>query len=66
MAKKVTAQVVGGASKTVEANTVGDLKRMLNVPNHTATVNGETASNDTVLSDFNFVHLAPAVKGAQQ
>ncbi len=63
MAKKVTVQVVGGSSKTVDASTVGELKRLMNVPNHTALVNGEAASNDTQLGDYNFVHLAPAVKG---
>lgn len=63
MANKVTAQVVGGQSKTVSADTVGELKQLLNVPNHTATVNGESAGDSTKLSDFNFVHLAPAVKG---
>lgn len=63
MASKVTVQVVGGSSKTVTASTVGELKRLMNVPNHTATLNGDSASNDTQLSDYSFVHLAPAVKG---
>jgi hypothetical protein len=63
MAKKVTVQVVGGSSRTVDADTVGELKQLMNVPNHTATVNGETQSNSFVLGDYNFVHLAPAVKG---
>lgn len=63
MAKKVTVQVVGGQSKTFDANTVGELKRLMGTPNHTATLNGDAATNDTVLGDYNFVHLAPAVKG---
>jgi hypothetical protein len=63
MAKKVTVQVVGGQSKTFDVETVGELKQLMNVPNHTATVNGESASNSTILGDYNFVHLAPAVKG---
>jgi len=63
MAKKVTVQIVGGSSKTVEANTVGELKRIMGVSGHTATVNGDTASDSTELSDYSFVHLAAPVKG---
>lgn len=63
MANKITVQVAGGASKTVNANTVGELKQMLNVPNHTALVNGEPAKDNFVLGDYNYVNLSPAVKG---
>ncbi len=64
MANKVTVQVVGGQSKTLDGvNTIADVKRALNLPNHTATLNGDSASPETQLSDYNFVHLAPAVKG---
>lgn len=65
MANQVTAQVFGGEPKSFnDVKTVLDIKRAMSVPNHTATVNGEAASNDTVLEDFAFVTLAPAVKGA--
>jgi len=61
---EVFAQVIGGEIKKVSLGTVGDVKRELNVPNHTATVNGEPAENSTRLSNRDFVSLAPAVKGA--
>jgi hypothetical protein len=63
MATKVTVQIVGGSSKTIDANTVGEAKRILGATNHTAIVNGESANDSTPLQDYNFVYLAPAVKG---
>jgi hypothetical protein len=64
MAKKITVQVVGGERKTVDGyKTVGELKEAFNVPRHTATLNGDSVSDATQLSDYSFVHLAPAVKG---
>ena len=61
---KVHAQVTGGTIKEIEANTVGDVKRVMDAANYTATVNGEPADNSYELSDFEFVALAPSVKGA--
>ncbi len=67
MANKVTVQVVGGQSKTLDnVSSIADVKRALNLPNHTATLNGDTASSDTQLENYSFVHLAPAVKGGNQ
>jgi hypothetical protein len=61
---KVNVQVTGGSIKQVECDTVGQVKEMLDAASYTATVNGEPASNDTELNDYEFVALAPAVKGA--
>ena len=61
---KVTGQVLGGDPKVLESmETVGDVKKALQAPNHTATVNGEPAEDDYELADYEFVTLAPAVKG---
>lgn len=66
MANRVTVQVVGGQQKTVDnVSTISQLKEMFNVPNHTATINGEPATSSSALGDYNFVHLAPAVKGGR-
>jgi len=64
MANKVTGQVFGGDPKVFDdVGTVGELKKKMNVPSHTASVNGENASDTQALADFDFVTLAPAVKG---
>ncbi len=61
---KVNIKVVGGEVEEVEATTVADVKREMNTPNHTATVNGSPAQDSKVLADEDFVSLAPQVKGA--
>lgn len=61
---KVQAQVVGGDIKQHEADTVASLKSALNLGNYQATVNGEPVDDDHQLSDYEFVALAPKVKGA--
>lgn len=61
---KVTAQAVGGALKQCEAKTVGEVKEQLELTSYQATVNGEPADDDYELSDYEFVSLAPKVKGA--
>lgn len=62
---KVIAQVVGGTVKPdVEAETVADVKRLMDAGTYTATVNGEPATDSHTLRDYDFVSLAPAVKGA--
>ena len=64
MAKKVTVSVLGGATKTYDVlDSIEEAKEELGLPNHTATVNGEAADDDTYLEDFSYVALAPAVKG---
>lgn len=61
---KVTGQVLGGDPKVLDnVSTVADVKRQLQATNHTATVNGESAEDNYELSDYEFVTLAPAVKG---
>lgn len=59
----VIASVLGGQPQRREASTIAEIKELLNVPNHTATLNGEPVDDDTDLSDEDFVSLAPAVKG---
>jgi hypothetical protein len=61
---KVTAQVLGGEVKVLEdVDTVGEVKDLMGVSSHTATVNGEPAEDDDALMDFEFVSLSPSVKG---
>lgn len=65
MANKITAQAVGGQPKVLDnVETVGDLKEQMNLSSYQATVNGEAADDDYELSDYEFVSLAPKVKGA--
>lgn len=61
---KIHAQVVGGLIKEIEASSIAECKKIMDAANYTATVNGEPESDDYELSDFEFVALAPAVKGA--
>jgi hypothetical protein len=60
---KVQVQVLGGDIKQIEAATVAEAKQQMGVPSHTATVNGEPATDSTELEDYQFVSLSPAVKG---
>ena len=61
---KVHAQVVGGSIKEITATTVREVKEQLDATKHTATVNGDPVDDNYELSDFEFVSLAAAVKGA--
>lgn len=62
---KVHAQIVGGSIKEIEADTLGEVKKQLGAERYSATVNGEPEGSDSYeLSDFEFITLAPAVKGA--
>lgn len=61
---KVTAQVVGGQLKQIEADTVAEVKSQLNLTNYQATVNGDPQGDDYELADYEFVALSPQVKGA--
>ena len=61
---KVHTQVTGGSIQEKEATTVGELKSLLGLTNYTATVNGDPASDDYELEDFEFVSFALATKGA--
>lgn len=62
---KVQVQVTGGSIVSKEASTVGDIKKIMGAEKYTATVNGEPVGDDHELSDYEFVALAPSVKGAK-
>jgi hypothetical protein len=60
----VIGSVTGGDPVRMEAETVADVKAELDLTgNYTATVNGETVSEDFVLADEDYVCFAQAVKG---
>lgn len=61
---KVNVQVTGGTIQQKDAETVSDLKRMLNVDSYQATVNGDPVDDDYELTDYEHVALTPKVKGA--
>lgn len=61
---QVTVQVIGGAAKVMNKSTIQEIKSALGVRNHQATVNGEPANDNYELQDYEFVSLAPSVKGA--
>ncbi len=64
MAKNITAQVLGGSPKVIEAATVKEAFEALGLNgNYTATINGDAAEMDEELSDYSFVSFAQAVKG---
>lgn len=64
MAQNVTAQVLGGQPRVIEAETVQEAFDLLNLSgNYTASINGEPADLQDELEDYNFVSFAPAVKG---
>lgn len=64
MAKNVTVQALGGQPKVIEAETVLDCFKSLNLNgNYTASVNGDAAAMDDELEDYSFVSFAQAVKG---
>lgn len=61
---KIHAQVIGGSIQELDVETVGDVKNILNKQSYTATVSGDPQDDDYELSEYDFVALAPAVKGA--
>jgi sulfur carrier protein ThiS len=65
MANKVTIQVLGGQPKVVDGVvSVADAISALGLEGqYTATINGEPASLDSDVMDFEYIALAPAVKG---
>lgn len=64
MAKNITAQVVGGTPKVIEAKTVQNAFDALELSgNYTATVNGNPAKLEDSLNDYEFVYFTVAVKG---
>jgi sulfur carrier protein ThiS len=67
MANKITVQVLGGQPKTIDSvDTIQEAMDALSLTgNFTATINGEPATLDAELNDFEYVSLAPAVKGGR-
>lgn len=64
MGIKITVQAAGGNPRTLEsAATVGDAKRAVGLPNHTALVNGNPAADSASLPDYAFITLSENVKG---
>lgn len=61
---KVQVQVTGGMIQQKEAETIADLKKLVNADKYMATVNGEKVDDDHVLSNFEFVAFTEQVKGA--
>ena len=59
---KVQVQVTGGQVQTIEAATIGEIKKKLGVPSYTAQVNGDPAADGHGLSDYEFVTLTESVK----
>jgi molybdopterin converting factor small subunit len=60
----VVGQVLGGDRKFLKADTVEEVKELMEVSStHTATVNGDTANDNDELSDQDWVLLTPPVKG---
>jgi len=67
MAKNITAQVLGGSPKVIEAETVRDAFDQLGLSgNYTAAINGETALMDSSLKDYQHVSFALSVKGGRK
>lgn len=66
MAQNITAQVLGGQPRVIEASTVKEAFDLLNLSgNYSASINGEPADLSDSLEDYNFVSFAPAVKGGR-
>ncbi len=63
---KVTVCVLGGTPTNIEAQTIGDVKRRLGLDNYTASVNGAPRGDEQQLADYQYVSLAPAVKGGSK
>jgi len=62
----VVGSVLGGTPDRLDADTVQDVFDALELSgNYTASVNGDPATMDAVLSDEDFVSFAPKVKGGR-
>ncbi len=60
----VQVQQPGGSIKQYVADTVAELKEILGLTKHQATVNGEPQDNEYALSDYEFVTFSEKIKGA--
>jgi len=65
MANSVVGSTVGGSPVRLSGmQTVGDVRRALNLPvGYTVMANGEPASDSDLLQEEAYVSFAPAVKG---
>lgn len=62
---KIIIQVVGGPKRELDGvTTVGEAKERTQAQGYTASLNGNPVEDKDVLRDFDFLSLAPAVKGA--
>lgn len=61
---QITVEVIGGALQKLTASKIQDVLTQLNLPNHAASVNGDAVEVTYTLSDYEYVTLAPNVKGA--
>ena len=72
MCKKVTAKILGGQSKDIEAATVSEAKSKLgealgvDLSNYTASVNGVQKNDTAELSDHEFIAFSAPVKGGKK
>lgn len=64
MSVSVVASVLGGTPKRLSANTVGEVKGLLQLQGaYTASLNGDPAEDGDAVGAEDFVSFAPAVKG---
>lgn len=61
---KVIVQVTGGAKQEIQAENIGQVKIVLGAQGYTANLNGNPAKDTDSVREYDFVTLAPAVKGA--
>lgn len=63
---KITVQLTGGSPKVIEASNVSEALESLGLKGktYTMTVNGEPAGSEHEFSDYEFVTLTEAIKGA--
>ena len=66
MSNNVVAQVVGGKKQVHDdVETVADVRNKMGLAsNYTASINGEPASDTSIVDDSDFVTFAESVKGA--
>lgn len=60
---KASVKVLGGNLQEVEATTVGEVKRKLNLYNYVAKLNGESCEDSDSLSEADYITLSAPIKG---
>lgn len=61
---RVVVKILGQSDLTeATASTIGDLKSQLGLETHAASINGQPADNNSILSDDSLVTFSKAVKG---